>query len=230
MTATISTTALGRRYRDQAALEDVTLMIEPGTVTGLLGRNGAGKTTLMRLITGQEFPTTGTVQVFGETPAENDAVLRRMIFVREEQAYPHLHVAQVVQVASWFYPNWDAALAAELIADFGLPPRRQIRRLSRGMRSAVGIVIGLASRPPAGPARPANCLNNWTDMVIIWTIRAGPPTRRHQVQAGSTRTAGGTRTAAGPRTAQGGRGAGWCSRPGRSRSPLGPVSSTGWPT
>ena len=74
-----------------------------------------------------------------------------MIFVREEQAYPHLHVAQVVQVASWFYPNWDAALAAELIADFGLPPRRQIRRLSRGMRSAVGIVIGLASRPPAGP-------------------------------------------------------------------------------
>jgi len=151
MTATISTTALGRRYRDQAALEDVTLMIEPGTVTGLLGRNGAGKTTLMRLITGQEFPTTGTVQVFGETPAENDVVLRRMIFVREEQAYPHLHVAQVVQVASWFYPNWDAALAAELIADFGLPPRRQIRRLSRGMRSAVGIVIGLASRPPAGP-------------------------------------------------------------------------------
>ena len=151
MTATISTTALGRRYRDQAALEDVTLMIEPGTVTGLLGRNGAGKTTLMRLITGQEFPTTGTVQVFGETPAENDAVLRRMIFVQEEQAYPDLHVAQAVQVASWFYPNWDAALAAELIADFGLPPRRQIRRLSRGMRSAVGIVIGLASRPPAGP-------------------------------------------------------------------------------
>ena len=73
MTPTISATALGRRYRDQAALEDITLTIEPGTVTGLLGRNGAAKTTLMRLITGQEFPTTGTVQVFGETPAENDA-------------------------------------------------------------------------------------------------------------------------------------------------------------
>ena len=56
MTATISTTALGRRYRDQAALEDVTLTIEPGTVTGLLGRNGAGKTTLMRLITGRSSP------------------------------------------------------------------------------------------------------------------------------------------------------------------------------
>ena len=146
MTATISTTALGRRYRDQAALEDVTLTIEPGTVTGLLGRNGAGQTTLMRLITGQEFPTTGTVHVFGERPAENEAVLRRMVFVREEQSYPDLNVAHALEVASWFYPNWDAALAAQLITDFGLPPGRRIRRLSRGMRSAVGIIIGLASR------------------------------------------------------------------------------------
>ena len=59
MTPTISTTALSRRYRGQVALDDVSLAVEPGTVTGLLGRNGAGKTTLMRIITGQEFPTSG---------------------------------------------------------------------------------------------------------------------------------------------------------------------------
>ena len=49
----ISTTALGRRYGDQVALDNISLTVEPGTVTGLLGRNGAGKTTLMRIITGQ---------------------------------------------------------------------------------------------------------------------------------------------------------------------------------
>lgn len=43
MIPTISATALGRRYRDQIALDDVSLTVEPGTVTGLLGRNGAGK-------------------------------------------------------------------------------------------------------------------------------------------------------------------------------------------
>jgi ABC-2 type transport system ATP-binding protein len=146
MTPTISTTALGRRYRGQAALEDVSLEVEPDTVTGLLGRNGAGKTTLMRIVTGLEFPTSGSIAVFGETPAENESVLRRMVFVREDQAYPDLRVSHVIRVASWFYPNWSEELARQLLTDFDLPLQRRIRKLSRGMRSAVGIVIGLAAR------------------------------------------------------------------------------------
>jgi ABC-2 type transport system ATP-binding protein len=105
MTPTISATALDRRYRDQVALEQVSLTVEPATVTGLLGRNGAGKTTLMRIITGQEFPSSGSVRVFGESPAHSDAVLRRMIFVREEQPYPDFRVRHAIKVASWFYPN-----------------------------------------------------------------------------------------------------------------------------
>ena len=146
MTPTISATALGRRYRDQAALEDVSLAVEPDTVTGLLGRNGAGKTTLMRIVAGLEFPTSGAIRVFGEAPAENEAVLRRMVFVREDQAYPDLRVTHAIQVASWFYPNWNAELAGQLVTDFDLPMQRRIRKLSRGMRSALGIVIGLAAR------------------------------------------------------------------------------------
>ena len=78
MTPTISVAELTRRYRDQAALDNVSLTVESGTVTGLLGRNGAGKTTLLRIITGLEFPTDGEVRVFGAAPAENDSVLRRM--------------------------------------------------------------------------------------------------------------------------------------------------------
>src|SRR5262249_14028095 len=72
--------------------------------------------------------------------------LRRIVFVREEQAYPDFRVRHAIQVASWFYPNWSAELAEQLLADFELPPGRRIKRLSRGMRSAVGIVIGLAAR------------------------------------------------------------------------------------
>jgi len=128
------------------ALDDVSVDIEAGSITGLLGRNGAGKTTLLRILAGQEFPSSGSVSVLGGPPAENDHVLRRMAFVREDQAYPDFEVRHALRAASWFYPNWDGDLADSLLADFALPPGRAVNKLSRGMRSALGIVIGLAAR------------------------------------------------------------------------------------
>jgi ABC-2 type transport system ATP-binding protein len=146
MTPTISVTGLTRRYGDQLALDDVTVTIDGPTITGLLGRNGAGKSTLMRTIANQEFASAGTVQVFGASPVENDAILQRMVFVREDQVFPDFKVRAALQTASWFYPNWNAELAEQLLRDFDLPANRAIKKLSRGMRSALGIVIGLAAQ------------------------------------------------------------------------------------
>jgi ABC-2 type transport system ATP-binding protein len=73
-------------------------------------------------------------------------VLRRLVFVREDQVYPDFKVRHALRVASWFYPRWSPELADSLLADFELPPGRAIKKLSRGMRSALGIVIGLAAR------------------------------------------------------------------------------------
>jgi ABC-2 type transport system ATP-binding protein len=143
---TISVTGLTRRYRDQLALDDVTVDFEGPSITGLLGRNGAGKSTLMRIIANQEFASKGTVRVFGASPVENDAVLRRIVFVREDQSFPDFKVRHALRAASWFYPNWNGELAQTLLSDFDLPPNRAIKKLSRGMRSAVGIVIGLAAQ------------------------------------------------------------------------------------
>jgi ABC-type multidrug transport system ATPase subunit len=61
---TISVTGLTRRYRDQLALDDVTVDFEGPSITGLLGRNGAGKSTLMRIIANQEFASKGSVRGF----------------------------------------------------------------------------------------------------------------------------------------------------------------------
>ena len=146
MTSAISVAGLTRRYRGQLALDQVTLDLEPGSITGLLGRNGAGKTTFLRIIAGHEFASAGTVAVLGASPVENETVLRQMVFVREDQAYPDFRVRQVVQAASWFYPNWNHELAGTLLDEFNVPLDRKVRKLSRGMRSALGIVIGLAAR------------------------------------------------------------------------------------
>ncbi len=146
MTPAISVAGLIRRYRDQLALDDVSLEIAGPSITGLLGRNGAGKTTLLRIIAAQELPSAGRIRVLGASPIENDAILRRMVFVREDQTFPQFKVHHALRVASWFYPSWSADLAETLLGEFDLPASRAIKNLSRGMRSALGIVIGLAAR------------------------------------------------------------------------------------
>ncbi|MFF7290972.1 ABC transporter ATP-binding protein [Microbacterium sp. NPDC008134] len=147
MTTVIEVQNLTKRYKDTRALDDVSLSLEGGHIYGLLGRNGAGKTTLMSILTAQNFESSGTVRVFGEHPYENARVLSRICFVRESQKYPDdAYPRHAFKAASLFFPNWDQALADELITEFQLPMKQTIKKLSRGQLSAVGVIIGLASR------------------------------------------------------------------------------------
>lgn len=147
MTAVIEVSNLTKRYRDAVAVDDVSFRVEKDTITGLLGRNGAGKTTVMSILTAQNIATAGSVRIFGEEPYENARVLSRMCFVRESQKYPDdAQPRHAFGSARLFFPHWDQNLAERLIEEFQLPTTRAIKKLSRGQLSAVGIIIGLASR------------------------------------------------------------------------------------
>jgi ABC-2 type transport system ATP-binding protein len=147
MTNVIEVTNLTKRYRETLAVDDVTFSIEENAIYGLLGRNGAGKTTLMSILTAQNFATSGGVAVFDENPYENPRVLSRLCFVRESQKYPDdATPAHAFRIARLFFPNWNQELATRLIDEFQLPLKKTIKKLSRGQLSAVGVVIGLASR------------------------------------------------------------------------------------
>ena len=148
MTA-IETRNLTKQFRDVVAIDDVSLSFTENRVHGLLGRNGAGKTTLMKLLTGQIFASSGQMRVLGQNPVENPQVLARTCFIQESQKYPDgFRALDVLRIAEGLYPAWDQELARELIADFRLPEKRAIKKLSRGQLSAVGIILGLASRAP----------------------------------------------------------------------------------
>ena len=147
MTKVVEVKDLTKRFGNTVALDEVSFNLEPNTIYGLLGRNGAGKTTLMSIITAQAFASAGKVRVFGEEPYENAGVLRRMCFMRDNQAYPDsAKPGHAFRIARLCFPNWDQTLAERLIADFRLPVTTPIRKLSRGQLSAVGAIIGLAAR------------------------------------------------------------------------------------
>ncbi|UOQ59111.1 ABC transporter ATP-binding protein [Leucobacter rhizosphaerae] len=145
----IETRGLTRRYRGATALDDVTVQIHANTITGLLGRNGAGKTTFMSLVTAQDRPSSGTVHVNGRQPFERGDIIDQMCFLRDNQRYPDDYkLKHAIRAASIFYPNWDQATADRLIAAFRIPAKPIVKKFSRGQLSALGIVLGLASRSP----------------------------------------------------------------------------------
>ncbi|SUE13621.1 ABC transporter ATP-binding protein [Rhodococcus gordoniae] len=140
---------LGMQFGDVAALTDADFTLHRNTIYGLLGRNGAGKTTLMQLLAGHLRPTTGSVEVFGADPYENTAVLQQLCFVADTQRHPDdLRVGHVLASAELLLPLWDRGYAERLAERFALPCGRKVKKLSRGMSSALGIVVGLASRAP----------------------------------------------------------------------------------
>jgi ABC-2 type transport system ATP-binding protein len=149
MAAVIEVSGLTKRFGSLTAVNDATFSVAENKIYGLLGRNGAGKTTLMQLLTGQDFATSGDIRVFGQSPVENASVLQRVSFIKESQRYPDdFRAKHVFKSAPWFFSNWDAEFAERLIADFRVPLNRRIKKLSRGQVSAIGVIVGLASRAP----------------------------------------------------------------------------------
>ena len=84
-TTIVEARSLARWYGPVVGLTNLDVEIPRG-ITGLLGANGAGKSTLLRLMTGQLFPSDGTVRVLGHDPATDGDLYRRVGFCSEDDA------------------------------------------------------------------------------------------------------------------------------------------------
>jgi ABC-2 type transport system ATP-binding protein len=140
---------LSVRYGQTTAIDDLSLTLEGEKIYGLLGRNAAGKTTLLSVLSAFRKASAGKVLIDGENPYENPRITREISFIRDRLDAPDTErVANVLRLAQALRPHWDTGYADKLVALFRLPVRKTVQALSRGQRSALGIVLGLASRSP----------------------------------------------------------------------------------
>lgn len=145
----IETNRLSRRYWRTEALRELTLSVPTGSVFALLGSNGAGKTTALKVLMNLLPPSGGSATVLGvDTRRLGEKERAQIGYVSENQKLPlWMTVRQLLDYCRPFYPTWDAALEAKLLAQLDLPPDRKLKHLSRGMLMNAALLSTLAYRP-----------------------------------------------------------------------------------
>ncbi|MDE7411838.1 MAG: ABC transporter ATP-binding protein [Paramuribaculum sp.] len=128
-------------------LHDITAEIEPG-IHLLMGENGAGKTTLLHIMAGLRYPRTATECTIDDvsTSLRLPSVLSKVFLLTDDMVFPYPTIAEMERYHAPFYPNFDAALLAENLSEFGINPRDSINNFSLGTRKKAYLAYALALR------------------------------------------------------------------------------------
>jgi osmoprotectant transport system ATP-binding protein len=148
---------LTKRFGDALVVDDVSMLVEPRTVTTIVGTSGSGKSTLLRMINRLVEPTSGRVLIDGrDTRAEPAHLLRRRIgyAIQGLGLFPHRTVAENIATVPRLL-GWDVARVRarvdELLGVFQLEPSAYAAKypheLSGGQQQRVGVARALAAGP-----------------------------------------------------------------------------------
>jgi ABC-2 type transport system ATP-binding protein len=134
-----------KRYQGETVLDKISLQIEAGRVIGLLGKNGVGKTTLLRILSNLNNPDEGKVLFEGKL-MDYRSITKLSYLFGENEFYDWMRVMDAIQYYQDFYPDFDIERANRLCQEFHLEPKKMIKKLSRGNKERLFLLLTLCRR------------------------------------------------------------------------------------
>jgi ABC-2 type transport system ATP-binding protein len=146
-TAGIRLESLTKSYGTVRAVAGIDLVIAPGQTVALLGPNGAGKSTTIDMMLGLSKPDSGSVHVFGQTPAEAVRAGAIGAMLQTGSLLRDLSVRELITMMGSLYPN--PMPVAEVLRVTGIADiaDRRTQKLSGGQTQRVRAAIALVSNP-----------------------------------------------------------------------------------
>ena len=113
--------------RQQALFSSLSVHLEAGSITGLLGKNGAGKTSLLKLLTGLLHPQSGELSVLDCNPQKREvSMLNDVFLVPEEFYFPAISINDYLKAYAPFYPQFDHSMMDRILIEFELQADRNL--------------------------------------------------------------------------------------------------------
>lgn len=139
---------LTKTYAD-FKLKNLNLTLPGGCIMGLIGENGAGKSTTIKLILDMIHRDSGSITILGRDNQENVSLMKEEVgVVMDEVGFPEcLTAKQVAKIMKHTYKNWDDAAYQKYLKDFSLPPDKEFKDYSRGMKMKLGIAVAMSHHP-----------------------------------------------------------------------------------
>ncbi len=134
-----------KKYGKVIALDDVSLDIGKGKITGLLGPNGSGKSTMIKLITDLNKPSRGEVLIGGEPITQE--MKKRIAYLPEiDHFYSWMKIRDAKRFVETFYHDWDDHLYRELLDFLELDEEMAIRKISKGQRAKAKLLLAFSRK------------------------------------------------------------------------------------
>lgn len=148
----IEVEGLSKLYGEFAAVTDLSFVVRPGELLGLVGPNGAGKTSTLRCLSGIIPASRGVIRIAGHDLGREPVAAKRELafFSDEPRLFDYLTVEQHLHFTARIYGVHDcAARIPELLAELDLSDKAHLLpgELSRGMKQKVQIACGLLHTP-----------------------------------------------------------------------------------
>ena len=138
---------LSKSYGNVHAVRSVDLAIAPGETVAILGPNGAGKTTTIEMVLGLTRPDSGTVTLFGKSPAHAVAAGAVGGMLQTGALVEYLSVRELVTMVASVYPRPLQVEQAMRLAGVTEFAERRTNKLSGGQTQRVRFAIALVSNP-----------------------------------------------------------------------------------
>lgn len=150
-TAVLELKNINKEFGTFHALTDVNLKIEKGKIYGFIGKNGAGKTTLMRIVSGMSTPSSGSIELFGKTQANEICKERAKIgtMLEDRGISPNLTAAQNLKAQMMMKGLDNDSRIREVLEIVGLSKTgaKKFKDFSLGMKRRLTLAATFLSNP-----------------------------------------------------------------------------------